>query len=152
MNPLFFALCALTSVYSALACILVIAEIAVRRVTRDPQASSRWLNRYFASRPTALLMQIVSALAVMAWLAIMFPWIDLFTFQVFVDFTHDGGLVSYFGEVSSEDASLWFVVGCLNILTAKAAPTLIELFGLLRHGPVVRIPLGVFHMWAPLPA
>lgn len=151
MTPTLLALCAFVSVYSVFACVLVTAEILVRKVTNDPFATSRWLNRNFAfSTWRTWLVQIFSGLAVVAWVAIVLPWIDFFTVRWFVTYVPGGGLVTYFGEVSGESTDLWFIIGLFNILAAKAAPNMIELFVLLRQGPVIRIPLGIFSVWAPL--
>ena len=83
------------------------------------------------------------------WIALALPWIDLFTFGWF---THikDGGLESYFGRMTSHDASIYFVVVVLmNIIGAKAAMTLAELAGLLRKGRVRMVTHGPFWVFMP---
>lgn len=152
MPTTLLVLSAFVSTYSVLMCVLVTAEILARKVTKNPQASSRWLNTHFAHNPVrTTLMQVFSGLAVLSWVAIMLPWIDFFTVQWFVTYTPSGGLMTYFGEVNGQTADMYFLVGFFNILTAKAAPNMIDLFALLRQGPVIRIPMGILHVWAPLP-
>ena len=80
------------------------------------------------------------------WFVLVLPWADLFTIQYFSHFK-DGGLESYFGWMTSREASMYFVLMFVNMLGAKAAMTLAELSGLLRQGRVRLIPHGWMLVW-----
>ena len=143
---LFNTFVTLASTYSVLAVILLITYFYMKRAY-GIAGSTEKINR-LAGTKKVVMFEIYSYASLAVWFALVLPWADLFTFQKFSHF-QDGGLQTYFGWMTSHDASIYFVVMFMNILGAKAAMTLAELAGLLRKGRVRMVPHGFFLVWMP---
>ena len=143
---MYYAFVALASLYSMLAVVLLITYFYMKRVY-GINGSTEKVNT-LAGTKKVVTFEIYSYLSLAVWFALVLPWADLFTFQWFSHF-ENGGLRSYFGWMTSHNASVYFVVMLMNILGAKAAMTLSELAGLLRKGRVRMVPHGFFFVWMP---
>ena len=143
---MFYTLTALTSTYSLLAIVLLITHFYLKHAY-GIAGSTEKINT-LAGTKKVVAFEIYSYLSLIAWFALVLPWADLFTVQYFSHFK-DGGLETYFGWMTSHEASIYFVVMFMNILGAKAAMTLAELAGLLRKGRVRMVPHGFFFVWMP---
>ncbi|HEU0050785.1 MAG TPA: hypothetical protein VFQ60_01885 [Patescibacteria group bacterium] len=144
---MYYALAALATVYSTLAIILLITYYLLKHVY-GIMGSTEIINRKFARTRKITAFEVYSYFSLAVWFVLALPWIDLFTVQWSSRFENDG-LRSYFGWMTSGEATLYFAVVFFNILGAKASLTLAELAGLLRKGRVQMIPRGLFHVWMP---
>ena len=144
---LYTTLTALISAYSLLAVALLVTYFCMKRVY-GITGSTEVINRKFAGTRKIVAFEIYSYISLTVWFALVLPWADLFTFQWF-SHVEMHGLWTYFGWMTSHEASIYFVVMFFNILGAKAAMTLAELAGLLRKGRVRMAPHGFFFVWMP---
>ena len=142
---MYYMFATLATLYSALAVVLLITYFYMKRV-HGIAGSTETINQKFAGTKKVVAFEIYSYLSLAVWFALVLPWADLFTFQWFSHFENDG-LQTYFGWMTSHDASVYFVVMFMNILGAKAAMTLAELAGMLRKGRVRMVPQGFFFVW-----
>ena len=129
-----------------LAIVILIASMWIRH-TRGNAGLSAQVNK-IARTKKAVVFEIYSYLSVLAWLVFALPLLDFMTFSKFVTY-QDGGLQSYFGWMTSQQASVYFVLMMMNIIGAKAFMTLAELAGMLRRTRVLLISRGMFLIWEP---
>jgi hypothetical protein len=104
------------------------------------------LNRNIQTKIVSQIFYL-SAFNLALWLFLSLIWLDLFTFKFFTDYK-DGGLSTVFGYFDSRTASWFFVLNLFNMIGAKGSMFLIELCGLLVHGPVKVQRFGFIEIWS----
>lgn len=144
---LFYTLAVLSSIYSVFAIVFLI-HLLVYKKRFGVEALASKANE-FARTKTIVAFEAYSYISLAVWLALVLPWVDLFTVQLTTSFK-DGGVVTYFGWMSSKEAGTYFVVVFLNILGVKGGLNLIDIAGMLRRGRVrlLQIPHGML-LWRP---
>jgi hypothetical protein len=95
----------------------------INRVAR--RIAGTWLPSSFV---------IFANVAVVAWVLLALPWVNLFTIHYGVDMKVDG-FQTYFGTMTGSQSNLYIVLVLVNIIAAKSLP-LIELMKDFRNKTV----------------
>lgn len=144
---LFYTLAVLSSAYSVFAICFLITHLYMKRTYGLPAYNEK-INK-LAKTKTIVVFEIYSYLSCAIWLALVLPWVDLFTFH-FVSNFKDDRVITYFGSMTYHQADIAFIVAFFNILGVKAAMNLAEVADILRRGRVrmIQIPRGMM-LWKP---
>ena len=145
---LFNTLMILSSIYSVLAIVILISNIYIKKVYGLSDFNRR-VNGLAKSKQI-VVFEVYSWCSMFVWFTLALPWIDIFTFNYSSSFK-DGGLYTYFGWMSSEQAGMYFILLFINILGVKAALSITQITRMLRRGRVylVRSAWGAV-TWIPI--
>lgn len=101
-----------------------------------------------ASTKKLIAFEIFSYVALAGYIALAFPWIDLFWRQWFTHFT-DGILFTYFGRMTVRQGNIYLLVLAVNAVVPYASVTLADMARQLRRGRVKFVHRGHFCAWMP---